>query len=48
MLSVASRRTGAIYLWGYTAEMILKAAYLHEMKQARQAAEWFLVHADSL
>src|SRR5438067_365326 len=21
------RRTGAIYLWGYTAEMILKAAY---------------------
>lgn len=26
-LSVAGRRTGAIYLWGYTAEMILKAAY---------------------
>jgi hypothetical protein len=28
-LSLAStgRRTGAIYLWGYTAEMILKAAY---------------------
>ncbi len=26
-LSAAGRRTGAIYLWGYTAEMILKAAY---------------------
>jgi hypothetical protein len=26
-LSAAGRRTGAIYLWGYTAEMVLKAAY---------------------
>jgi hypothetical protein len=26
-LAVAGHRTGAIYLWGYTAEMILKAAY---------------------
>ena len=26
-LAAAGRRTGAIYLWGYTAEMILKAAY---------------------
>ena len=26
-LAVAGYRTGAIYLWGYTAEMILKAAY---------------------
>jgi hypothetical protein len=27
-LSVAGQRTGAIYLWGYTAEMTLRAAYL--------------------
>src|SRR5262249_281475 len=26
-LAAAGHRTGAIYLWGYTAEMILKAAY---------------------
>lgn len=26
-LAAAGRRTGAIYLWGYCAEMILKAAY---------------------
>jgi hypothetical protein len=26
-LAAAGQRTGAIYLWGYTAEMILKAAY---------------------
>jgi hypothetical protein len=26
-LRAAGQRTGAIYLWGYTAEMILKAAY---------------------
>jgi len=26
-LAAAGRRTGAIYLWGYTAEMSLKAAY---------------------
>mgnify|MGYP000119331332 CR=1 FL=1 len=26
-LAAAGRRTGAIYLWGYSAEMILKAAY---------------------
>jgi hypothetical protein len=26
-LAAAGRRTGAIYLWGYTAEMTLKAAY---------------------
>ena len=26
-LAAAGRRTGAIYLFGYTAEMILKAAY---------------------
>lgn len=26
-LAIAGQRTGAIYLWGYTAEMILKAAY---------------------
>jgi hypothetical protein len=27
ILAAAGRRTGAIYLWGYAAEMILKAAY---------------------
>lgn len=27
MLAVSGRRTGAIYVWGYVAEMILKAAY---------------------
>jgi hypothetical protein len=27
ILAAAGRRTGAIYLWGYTAEMIAKAAY---------------------
>ena len=26
-LAVADRRTGAVYLWGYAAEMTLKAAY---------------------
>ncbi|HZY85151.1 MAG TPA: hypothetical protein VFE78_09995 [Gemmataceae bacterium] len=26
-LAAAGRRTGAIYLWGYTAEMVLKAAF---------------------
>jgi hypothetical protein len=26
-LAAANRRTAAIYLWGYTAEMLLKAAY---------------------
>src|SRR4051794_34591043 len=26
-LQAAGRRTGAIYLWGYVAEMILKAAF---------------------
>src|SRR5205809_459063 len=26
-LAAAGRRTGAIYLWGYSAEMLLKAAY---------------------
>ena len=26
-LAAAGQRTGAVYLWGYTAEMILKAAY---------------------
>ena len=27
--ATADRRTAAIYLWGYTAEMIVKAAYFH-------------------
>ena len=26
-LAAVGRRTGAIYLWGYAAEMILKSAY---------------------
>jgi len=26
-LAIAGQRTGAIYLWGYAAEMLLKAAY---------------------
>ena len=30
-LAAAGCRTGAIYLWGYTAEMILKAAYFSEI-----------------
>jgi hypothetical protein len=28
-LAAQGRRTGAIYLWGYSAEMTLKAAYFH-------------------
>src|SRR5437588_2070352 len=28
-LAAAGRRTAAIYLWGYAAEMTLKAAYFH-------------------
>lgn len=37
-LAVAGQRTGAIYLWGYTAEMILKAAYFSSVGIAENAA----------
>src|ERR1700680_4886229 len=37
-LAAAGRRTGAIYLWGYSAEMILKAAYFTVMGIAETAA----------
>jgi hypothetical protein len=30
-LAAAGRRTGAIYLWGYAAEMVLKAAYFSSL-----------------
>jgi hypothetical protein len=36
-LAGAGYRTGAIYLWGYTAEMILKAAYFTLMGRAETA-----------
>ncbi len=37
-LAAAGFRTGAIYLWGYTAEMILKAAYFSLIGRAESAA----------
>lgn len=40
-LTVAGRRTGAIYLWGYTAEMTLKAAYFSVIGlQDTEAISW--------
>jgi hypothetical protein len=36
-LAAAGHRTGAIYLWGYTAEMILKAAYFALLGRAETA-----------
>jgi hypothetical protein len=36
-LAEAERKTGAIYLWGYSAEMLLKAAYFSVLGFARTA-----------
>lgn len=36
-LAAAGYRTGAIYLWGYSAEMILKAAYFSLLGRAEMA-----------
>lgn len=36
-LAAAGRRTGAIYLWGYAAEMLLKAAYFSAIGMAETA-----------
>ena len=36
-LAAAGQRTGAIYLWGYTAEMTLKAAYFSLIGMAETA-----------
>lgn len=45
-LAAAGHRTGAIYLWGYSAEMILKAAYFLLLGRAETAMlTW---HADIL
>ena len=45
-LAAAGRRTGAIYLWGYSAEMLIKAAYfsafgLSEMSPITWAGELY-------
>jgi hypothetical protein len=37
-LAAEGRRTGAVYLWGYTAEMTLKAAYFSLIGLAHTAA----------
>ena len=37
-LATEGRRTGAIYLWGYTAEMTLKAAYFSSQGRAEADA----------
>lgn len=39
-LTAAGRRTGAIYLWGYSAEMTLKAAYFSLTLSETQPISW--------
>lgn len=43
-LSAAGQRTGAIYLWGYTAEMTLKAAYFSLIGLAETAVVTWNAH----
>ncbi len=46
VLAASGRRTGAIYLWGYTAEMTLKAAYFSLIGMAEtDTITWRGIHA---